>query len=252
MEICSNYINNNTTFTSKCNPIKPVTITTKLGKVRIYEPTDKEVYSKNFLWEVADIFCKNFSTYTKDPGWLLYSKPGNEKLYKGIVEYIRCQLLSQIYEADGHLSLLVARDKNKKMCGACLSRSLDDVPGTFDTTMYIDSIAINEDFRGNGLGRIFMEKVIDADKDHFTDIFLVGEKLAEGFYKKLGFKKLNPKKPDQKKVIDYIAIDRDDYPKYVTLLTKPIQTDKPRWYKLAAKAIDITNEKISTLYRIQD
>lgn len=252
MEICPDYTRyKNTSFTSKCNPIKPTTIKTQLGKVRIYEPTDKEIFKQDFLLEVADVFVRNFSTFTNDPAWLIYSKPGNEVLYKEQIKHFRNYLLSSILKDDGHLSLLVARDKNKKLCGACISRGLDEIPGTFKNTMYIDSIAIDENFRKNGIGKIFMDKSINADKNHFTDIFLVGELFAKGFYEKLGFKTLNPKNSNQKKVIDYIAIDREDYPDYVSLFHKPLQLDKPRWYDVVAKDIDKTNETFSRLYKTQ-
>ncbi len=67
--------------------------------------------------------------------------------------------------------------------------------------------------------------------------------MAEGFYKKLGFSHLNPNDKTQNTVINFIAEDVSDYPKYLSFMTKPLQLNKQRWYIDAAEKIKtITNE----------
>ena len=230
--------NYNLSFTSKCCPIKPFTIKTKLGDIRFEELPVVSYKRKNFLKNMIDFFCLNFSKNTTDPEWLKFQNPINVASFRQLKNRFHSEYKQVFKDDDGHLSLLVARDKENKICGACLSYGFDEVPNTRNTTLYIDSIAVDEKYRGLGIGKILLEKSIEVGKDFFTDVFLHGEKLAGGFYEKLNFKELNPKQTAQKKVIDYIAMDRFDYPEHINLYTRPIQQNKPRWYVSAAQAID--------------
>ena len=224
-------------FTSRANPIRPFKVKTKQGLVRIYEPSEKEIFSKGFLEKVTNLFCRNFSEYTHDPGWLKYQNPAYKSEFEVLKNSFVYETGQLIKNDDGHLTLLVAKDEKGKLCGACLSYGLRDVPTAKETTMYIDSIAINEKYRENGIAKKMLKKVMNAEKNYFTDVFLVGEKMAENFYKKLGFKPLNPKTKNQDAVITWIMYDRFDYPKYVDFLTKPLQKLQKRWYDVAAQFI---------------
>lgn len=228
----------NIQFTSKCCPIKPFTITTKLGDIKFEELPVENYTQKGFLKNMVDFFCYNFARNTTDPQWLKFQNIANLHEFMRLKSMFRHEYC-QVFKNDrGHLTLLVAKNQKDEVCGACLSYGFDEVPNTRNTTLYIDSIAVDKKYRGLNIGKILLEKSVEAGKDFFTDVFLHGEKLAGGFYDRLGFKTLNPKNTAQKKVIDYIAQDRFDYPEHISLYTRPIQPDKPRWYKLAAKAID--------------
>ena len=236
-------INYQQNFTSKLNPIKPFSVNTKQGRVYIKEISQKEIKKSGFIRNLTVMFSKNFASLTNDPGWLIINNP-NEKekaayIIKDFIKYAKSKLL----KPDENLTLLAVFDKNKKLQGACMSFGLDDAPGCKKSTCYIESIGINKKYRGEGLGKILINKTLSSAKKSFTDVFLTGENLALGFYEKLGFKHLDPKDKVQKTVIDFIAQDRDDYPKYVSFLTKPLQPDKQRWYVNAAKKINEINKK---------
>lgn len=229
---------NSTPFTSKCCPIKPFTVKTKLGDIRFEELPVENYEHRGFLRKMVNFFCLNFAKNSTDPEWLKFQNPVNRNSFIELKNRFCSEYRHVFKNDDGHLSLLVARNSNNEVCGACLSYGFDEVPGARNTTLYIDSIAVDEKYRGLGIGKILLEKSVEAGKEFFTDIFLHGEKLAGGFYEKLGFKQLNPKNTVQRKVINYLAMDRFDYPEYIYLFTKPLQENKPRWYKSVAKAID--------------
>lgn len=240
MEI--NYTPKAIQFTSKANPIKAFTIKTKSGPVRVYEPSDNELHSKGLLHSVIDLFCRNFTKDTNDPGWLRFQDPKFSFEFDILRRNFLLDTQARIKRDDGHLTLLVAKDKNNKLCGACLSYGFDCIPSAMKTAMYVDSIAVEKDFRGNGVAKIMLQKSIEAEKNHFTDVFLLGEKLAEGFYRKLGFKQMNSKSKNQNEIIAWMKLERFDFPKYVSLLTKPLQKQNKRWYDIAANEIRKQNQ----------
>ena len=238
MKILQNTNLNQNNFKSRLNPIKPFTYKTSAGNLRIYEPSEKEIQDSNFIPKMVDFFFKNFKSYTKGPYWLKFNNAefaDEFRKFKALYYPIYENLFNN---DDGHLTILLAKNEKQEICGGCLSYSFDEVPSAKDTTLYIDSLAVNKEYHKFGLGKILLEKSIDAGEKHFTDVFLYGEKLAEIFYKMLGFKPLNPEQKSQKTVIDYIAKQRSDYPDYVILFQKPLQLDKIRWYTLSANAID--------------
>jgi ribosomal protein S18 acetylase RimI-like enzyme len=55
---------------------------------------------------------------------------------------------------------------------------------------YICDVAIHPEFQGIGLGRKIIEQLIHVSKDH-KKIILYANPGKEGFYDKLGFKKMN-------------------------------------------------------------
>ena len=228
----------NISFTSKCCPIKPFTVKTKLGDIHFEELPVENYTKKGFLKNMVDFFCYNFARNTNDPQWLKFQNIANIHEFMRLKNMFRNEYIKVFKNDNGHLTLLVAKNQKDKVCGACLSYGFDEVPNTRNTTLYIDSIAVDKKYRGLDIGKILLEKSVEAGKDFFTDVFLHGEKLAGGFYEKLGFVELNPKNTAQRKVIKYIAADRFDFPEYINLYTKTLDPNKPRWYKLAAKAID--------------
>lgn len=237
MNIQNNY--KSPQFTSRLNPIPPSIIKTKYGDLTLQEITKSEMKSKNFLEELAKFFCKNFASNTNDPSWLEYnnvSKHVKNLREKSISNYFK----SIFKHDDGNMTLLLAKDNHNKIQGACLSLGYNLVEGIEKCTLYLDSIAVNREFRGFNIGKTMMQKTISANSkasSKFTDIFLVGEKKARKFYDKLGFSSLDNNDKDQQKVAKVIQLDRQDYPDYVDFLNLPLKKDEPRWYSKAAKII---------------
>lgn len=228
-------------FTSKLNPINPTVIRTKYGKLNLREVRKADLANPKFLEKLSKFYCTNFSTCTDDPSWIMYNtvpKRIKNQMIENFVSYLR----HIIKNDDGNMTLLLAKDKRNKIQGACLSYGYDLVDGSKDYILYVDSIAVNKTFRGAKLGKKMMQKTIEANKNNssFTDVFLVGEKRALGFYKKLGFVNLIKKDSAQCKVSNFIALDREDYPKYVDFLTLPLKPEQPRWYSKIAQKISDT------------
>lgn len=237
MNIQTNF--NSPQFTSRLNPISPSVVKTQYGKLTLREVKKSELQNPKFLERLSKFFCTNFASNTDDPSWLAYNTVP-KKVRDGIVDFFVRSLKDIFKTDDGNMTLLLAKDKRNKIQGACLSYGYDLVDGAKDYTLYVDSIAVNKPFRGFKLGKKMLQKTIDANKDNskFTDVFLVGEKKAHGFYKKLGFSDLKIQDPDQRKVSNFIAIDREDYPEYTDFLTLSLKPEQPRWYSKAAKLIN--------------
>lgn len=224
-------------FTSRLNPIKPFKIRTQYGPLTFAEPTLSQLRDKSFLRNLTKFFCDNFASKTEEPGWLVYKDPKNSHIAATILETCLTHYKSKLLNPKGDLTLLVAKDKFNNIQGACLAYGYDEVPNAEKTVYYIDSIAVNPRFRGHNIGKILLNKSINSIQNKFSDIFLIAENMALGFYNKLGFDHLNSNCADQKVVIDFLAKDHLCFPKYVSFLTKFLQIDRPRWYVETAKAI---------------
>jgi ribosomal protein S18 acetylase RimI-like enzyme len=229
--------NSNLSFTSKLSPIKPFTINTKNGRLFVSEATKKDVSSPNFYKDLSKFFCQNFASNSNDPSWLVYNDPAHKEIHYAILDLFSRSIKTKLRENDNSLTILIAKDSRNKIQGACLSHGFDEVPASQETTCYIRDLAVNQKFRGFGVGKILLDKTLQSAQKTFTDVFLTGATLAEGFYKKLGFTHLNPENKHQRWVIKFLAQDRDDFPEYVKFLTKPLQNDKNRWYEASGKEI---------------
>lgn len=231
---CSNTQQNNPTFGSRMNPVHPFKILTPQGALSIEEVNYNKI-SQKFIKNITEFFCDNFSKDTNDPNWLKYNRFSKREKEDFIDQFKQYYEYSITDPSEQHVTLLIAKDSNKNIQGACLSFGCDDVPGAKYNTLYIDSLAVNKKYRGNNIAKIMLEKSIETGRHIFTDVFLTGEKVADGFYKKLGFRDLTPDNPNEAKIINHVAKQRQDYPKYTSFLTKPIQEKRPRWYDICAK-----------------
>lgn len=234
MQIISNN-KYNPAYTSRINPIEPFKVQTAKGVLNVAEINYDRITPK-FIKKITEFFCENFSHDTNDPAWLNYNKLSKSEKKDFLDTFENFYGNSIRDEGNQHLTMLVATDSNKNIQGACLSYGCEDVPKARYNTLYIDSLAVNKEYRGNSLARLMLEKSIDANRYIFTDVFLTGEKVADGFYKKLGFRDLSPDNADESKIINHIAKQRPDYPKYTSFLTRIIQESRPRWYEICAKS----------------
>jgi ribosomal protein S18 acetylase RimI-like enzyme len=181
---------------------------------------------------------KNFAENSKDEYFLDY-KNGNKKTKKSVLKDMKIHY-TEIFENsiyDNNMTLLVARDKRNKIQGACLSASCEELPGCFDTTLWIDALAVNKKYRREGIGEKLIKTILEAEKKSYTDAFLTASNYASKFYEKLGFKKLTFHKKTQRTVLKYLENTREDFPEHVKAYFLALQPDKPRWYIKAAKAV---------------
>lgn len=147
--------------------------------------------------------------------------------------YIKLDVLN--YKKSLHnknTTILLAKDSSKNIAAALYARPLSETPVIRDyKTLYVDSIAVAPKYRGNNVGAQILEKLLNASKDRFTDVFLVSYRESQPFYEKLGFHPLNWRDPSQQFVISEMAKERLDYPQYSEFMTKSLnQTEPIPWY----------------------
>ena len=237
MNIISKY-NTNLTFKSKINPIKPYKLQTRIGEISISEVNfDKELTCK-FIRRLNKFFCKNFAQDTKDTNYSIYSKGSLEQRLECEKDfYTRYLRIFKNPKLRDKSTILIAKDSNNNLQGACISTPYFEVPECLNTTLWIDSLAVNKKYRNARIASELLNKTIESNKETFTDVFLTGTISAKKFYEKMGFKILNKAHSAQKTVYDFLRNKRYDIPKYVLPFTKPIQNKKTRWYENSAKAI---------------
>ena len=230
---------NKISYKSRACPVKPYTIKTKYGKLFVAEAGLKEIKRKSFINNLSYFFCNNFASMTKDPNWLPFKQKMSAMKdnfnFQNFSDYIKTRLNSK----DNSLTLLLAKDKHKRIQGACLAYKYDDITDV-DSVYYINSIAVNRVYRHFGVASSLLQETIKSVSSICSDAFLTGDRMAEGFYRKIGFEPLNPNDDNQNTIIKYISKQRFDYPDYVDLFNKPLKHETARWYIKAAEIINKT------------
>ncbi len=216
-------------FQSRNNPLKPFIIKTRLGDLACSEIPSKDLCQSQKLYELSHFFCKNFASLTEDPYWLKYNNPNYKNIFaSSFFNYLN----NKIANDDGNLTMIVAKNKKGKVQAACLSYTYDLLPEGYNTVCYVDSLAVNDEYRRNGIAKTLLDKTEEINKNIFTDIFLTGEVLARKFYEKIGYSKLDEKDPAQRFYINYLNNERGAEMKYLIPFNKPLQKDKPRWFSI--------------------
>lgn len=222
-----NKIHSPNNFQSKNNPIKPFVINTKVGRLFVSETPIEEFKDRKFLRKILRFFIENFASSTKDPYWLRFKDTSNRGR---MIDFYEDYMRPTINKDDGNMSLLVARDKTGKLCGACWSHSYRQIPEAQETTCYIEALAVDKKYRGCRLGERLLNVTLNANKKTFTDVFLRGEMYAVGFYKRMGFDVMSESIPAQQPVMKILAEMGEGYPDYIKFFTKALQPSKPRWF----------------------
>ncbi len=224
---------NNISFSSYNNPIKSFDMKTPKGIVHFAEINYKHPPSNSFYNKLAHFILDNFANTSSHPFWASCRKPTlNKEIYD---DYIRSNIHSYKTALNGKdTTILVGRDKSKNIVAALFSKPLRENSKLRDRdVLYIDSIAVDSGYRANGLGAAMLNKVTEASKNRFTDMFLVAYKEAVPFYKALNFKPLAwYSNPHQRYFIAEMAKERIDYPLYAEFFEKPLEKFDPiKWYK---------------------
>ncbi len=237
---------NNITFTSRNNPVPNFEIKTNKGILKVEEISTKDKKIDKETIDATDFFVYNFATNTKDPSFLKYlDMPKSE--YKKSIKKFSNYMKNMFNQDDGNLTYLIAKDSKGNVQARCITKSLDDFGGISDkNTLCVDSVAVNKEYRGNNVGSIMVNKIIEQSKDQFKDIFLVADNCAVPSYKK-GWKleEFKPENENQEKVFNIIKEERPDYPEYVTFMHKPINTESSRWWERFEKLLE-KKEKAQT------
>ena len=208
-------------FQSKNNPVKPFVINTPKGKLYVHEFKEVDANSSTKPKKLAKFFMDSFINNTKDP-WFLSLKKDEEK-YNNAITHFTEYYRSMFKKDDGNLTMLVAHNKDKKLCGAVVVNTLNESGVNDSLTCYIDSVAVSPEFRKSGVGRLLMDKAISCSKDVYTDAFLASDNMAVPFQLKNGFKPLDYSNHNEQKIINKINADRGDYPDYITFMHKKLK-----------------------------
>lgn len=227
--------NNNLNFGSINNPVKPFKVATKYGTLAVSEVDYSKDLTPKFIRKLTRFFLYNFSDKTNDGVRLQYRYGTPEEKSEYLEMFVK--LYTRIFNDETlqpDLTLLVAKDKKGRIQGACLTHANLEIPDSYNTTLYVNSIATNEKYRGNDLAKLMLEKSLDANKTTFTDVYLTSANASNPFYEKLGFVKLNPNNFYEKVILSYVEQTRRDYPEFVTPYHKPLQPNRPRWYRMCA------------------
>jgi len=214
-------------FGSLNNPVKPFVIKTTKGTLHFRE-YDYTKRTKNKFWEkLMGFFNDNFANTTSDPAWKDYNSPTFDKKSFNKEDAQNYMKLSDNPDA----TILVGRNRWRKIVAGIIAKPLDAKPVIEDNkTLYVDSIAIDPQYRGNKVGENLLNKTIESMGNRYSDCFLASYNESLSFYKKQGFRTLENTNPQEGKAIKKLSEWRNDNPHFVTFVTKPIDKSQLRWY----------------------
>ena len=222
-----NYIH----FSSLRCPVKPFRIKTSKGYLYCAEIDYKKDYPDKFYKKIGKFFLDNFANTSSHPFWKKCRKPNlNKEVYN---DYINSSIESykqHFFNPDS--TVLLVKNSKKQLVGALYSRPLELSKTLTDKdTLYIDSLAIKQKYRGNSIGKKVLNKILNVSKEKFGEVFLVAYKESARFYEKLRFTKMSKNEPSQAFAISELAKERIDYPDYVDFMQMSLKEQLPnRWY----------------------
>lgn len=223
-------------FKSKNNPVKSFAVSTPKGELHVREFTEVDAICTKEAKKLATFFLDSFINNTKDP-WFLSLKKNKEK-YNNAISHFTDYYRSMFEKDDGNLTILVAHNKDKKLCGAVVTNTLNESGVNDSLTCYIDSVAVSPEFRKCGVGRLLMDKAIYCSNDVYKDAFLASDNMAVPFQLKNGFKPLDYSNINEQKIINKINADRGDYPAYITFMYKNLKE---------TENVDVWAERVTNL-----
>ena len=229
MQVNNNY--NPITFTSLRCPVKPFTIRTPKGVLYCSEIDYTKSYPDKFYKNIGKFFLDIFANTSAHPFWKKCRKSSLDKQVYD--DYISSSIESyKKYFSHPDTTVLLLKDKSKRLVGGLYTRSLDiNKALKDDDTLYIDSLAVKTSYRGKNIGKKLLKSVLKSSKDKFSDAFLVAYKESTPFYEKLGFHKMNKNNPACNFAISELAKERIDYPEYVDFMEIKLDKKLPQeWF----------------------
>lgn len=219
-----NYLsNNNISFTSINNPIKPFVLKTKDGNLYFKEIDYNKKPTKKELKEIGSFFLDNFAYTSAHPYWKYCQKTNSQFDKNTYNEYVK-ELVDSYKTTfkNPDTTVLLGRNNKDELCAALytLPLNLSNVIKN-NKTLYVDSLAVNEQYRNNHVSKQLLEKVLNSSSDRFQNSFLIAYNEVVPFYLKQGYKVLDNNSLDDD-FIRSIKELRKDYPQYCTLMTKKL------------------------------
>ena len=226
-------------FTSRNCPVKPFTVQTRNDIITFKEidyakkseksllkrvvtfVCDKFIKTKeSSVQDIATFFLDNFAHQSSHPFWKLCRKDDpayNKKIYK---EYLNKEMVASYKKSfdNSDTTVLLGKDSKNKIRAGIITEPLnlsEDLKN--DKTLYIDSLAVDKEYRNNHLAKKMVDSVIDSSKGRYDEIFLVAYNESVPFYEKQGFSDIK-----DKEFITNLAEERIDYPRYASFLSKKL------------------------------
>lgn len=223
-------LNINPNFGSSNNPVQPFTIKTSQGKLYVKELKAEDCSKNKTMYKVSKMMVDNFAEGSNDPEWRKFLEPQNQKLYLNQIK-LMIKANKEIFMLDdGNTTFLVARNKKGAPRAGLILCGFKDIKGVEDPlTGYLDTLVVDKAYRGNNVGKTLLQRAEKNAKGVFTDIYLEAYNRAVPFYESLGYKKLDLMNLKFTKIIKKIMLERDDCPKFVTLMSKAIDDKAMRW-----------------------
>ncbi|MBP3846596.1 GNAT family N-acetyltransferase [bacterium] len=218
-------------FSSLRCPIKPFRIKTSKGYLYCSEIDYNKDYPDKFYKKIGKFYLDIFANTSSHPFWKKCRKPNlNREVYD---DYINSSIESyKQYFQNPDTTVLLVHNNKKQLVGALYSRSLElSKTLTDNDTLYIDSLAIKQEYRGNDVGKKILNKILNTSKERFAEVFLVAYKESVRFYEKLHFSKMSKNESSQTFAISELAKERIDYPDYVDFMQINLkEQSSDRWY----------------------
>lgn len=224
------HTNNQLTFKSKNCPIEPFTIQTKFGPLRVEELSKKDIKkASNFA------FYSNVEAFSD---WQNGYNNANDTQRDYLVKWYEKKHADILKRNGGNSTILVAKDSEnnfKAFFSLLKFDEFSDSKVVDAKTGHLDECMIDAKYRGQGIGRIILDKILTTANGNFTDVIGEADNNALDFYKRAGFYELDTSNPAVKKISDFILSGRHDRD-LITLISKPIDASNP-WWKRVAKQI---------------
>lgn len=207
-------------FTSLNNPVKPFTVKTKNDIITFKEIDYNKKVSNSFLQNMASFFLDNFANQSAHPFWKFCRKDTptfNNKIYNSFLKDNMVPEYKKIIK-NPDTTVLLGKNSKDELCAGIVSTPLnitDKIKN--DKTLYIDSLAVDKEYRNNHVAQKLVDSVIDSSKGRYDDTFLVAYNESVPFYKKQGFSDIK-----NEEFITNLAEDRLDYPEYASFLSKKL------------------------------
>ncbi len=216
---------NHISFTSKNNPIKPFVLQTKDGELHFQEIDYSKKLAKKKLKEIGSFFLDNFAYTSSHPYWK-YCQKNNSEFDKETYDIYVKELVDSYKTTfkNPDTTVLLGRNNKNELCAALytLPLNLSKVIKN-NKTLYVDSLAVNEQYRNNHVSKQLLEKVLNSFGNRFQNSFLIAYNEVVPFYLKQGYM-----------VIDKASLN-DDFVKSI----KELRIDYPQYCTLMAKNLDV-------------
>ncbi len=225
-------------FGSKNSPIESFNIKTPKGTLFVREYKLNDFRDSNKIQKLAQLSVDNLVEGSTDPQWEQMVGSRDRTEYLDQVDQFTHYYKKLFRSDDGNTTFLVAKDIKNRPRAAIVMSHFDEIEDLDDAhTGYIETLVVDKKYRGLNVGKVFVEKAEKTANGVFTDIFIEAFNRAKPFYENNGFTELDMINLKIKSVAEKIMEYRDDVPKFVTLMSKPIDENAERWFERLFKRL---------------